>query len=517
MSMTIDRIIKSAEKSLKFGNLEAAKAELGVGLEAYPENPRLNALSERIDNQVRVSADQAQGLPPKIFKELEFLVTSYQWIILIKRCLELMPYMEGVSDLWNFLGVGQRERGFVELAEISFRRAIELNYSSHKAHSNLGNVLKDQGRFNEAIEAHNVSFELNPADPRPLNNLGNLFEFLGEFDKAHQIFSKAVELDPNFATAEYNLAGMELRQKNFVSGWRRRECRWKRVDEEQELPIETSKPLWNGSFVERLFVWAEQGVGDEIMFLSCLEQLKKQCKSLTISMTDRLIPLFEKQDNYGVRFISRSSALPDWEYDFHVPAQTALGLLRKNLKDFEQGKTPYLSANPENVRIIKSELQKVANGRPIIGLSWFSNNAKSGKQRSIRLEDLVAQIPEKAFLVNLQYGDMSQEIAELETTLGRGIATFGNIDNFAHLELFAALIQACDRVVSIDNSTVHFAGAMGINCDVLLPYSGDWRWGMPGIVSSYWYDSLRLHWQGEPNSWAEAFKSLKKELEPLNH
>jgi len=252
------------------------------------------------------------------------------------------------------------------------------------------------------------------------------------------------------------------------------------------------------------------------MFLSCLEQLKKQCRTLTISMTDRLIPLFDKQDNYGVRFISRSSALPDWEYDFQVPAQTALGLLRKKLKDFEQGKTPYLSANPENVQIIRSELQKVANGRPIIGLSWFSNNAKSGKQRSIRLKDLVAQIPETAFLLNLQYGDVSQDMAELEAALGRGIATFSNIDNFAHLELFAALIQACDRVVSIDNSTVHFAGAMGIKCDVLLPFSSDWRWGLPGDASSYWYDSLCLHWQDEPNNWATAFESLKKELSFIN-
>ena len=512
MSISIDRIIQKAEKSVKFGDFEAANAELGVGLKAFPENPRLNALAERIDKQNKIGNADAQALPPEVFKELEFLTNSYQWIILIKRCLELMPDMEEVSDLWNFLGVGQSARGFVELAEISFRRAIELNRRSYLAYSNLGNVLKDQGRFDEAIAAHNASSELNSNDPKPLNNLGTLFELVGDFDKAQQYFSKAVELDPNFATAEYNLAGMELRQKNFVSGWRRRECRWKRVDEEQEFPIETTKPVWDGSFVNRLFVWAEQGVGDEIMFLSCLEELKKHCKSLTISMTDRLIPLFDKQDNDSVRFIRRTSALPDWEYDFQAPAQTALGLLRKNLNDFEKGKTPYISANPNNVQIIRSELQKVANGRTIIGLSWFSSNAKSGKRRSIRLKDLVAQIPEEAFLVNLQYGDVSQDVAELESALGRGIATFGNIDNFVHLELFAALIEACDRVVSIDNSTVHLAGALGIKCDVLLPFSSDWRWGLPGDASSYWYDSLCLHWQDEPNCWAAAFKSLKKEL-----
>ena len=77
MSAAIDRVIKKAEKYAKFGDLEAANAELGAGLEAYPENPRLNALAERIDKRVGVSTGQAQGLPPEVFKELEFVVRKY--------------------------------------------------------------------------------------------------------------------------------------------------------------------------------------------------------------------------------------------------------------------------------------------------------------------------------------------------------------------------------------------------------------------------------------------------------
>lgn len=512
MSAAIDRVIKKAEKYAKFGDLEAANAELGVGLRAYPGNPRLNALAKQMQAQNGTHTCRPQTLPPEIFNELKFLTESFQWIILIKRCLDLLPDMEEVSDLWNFLGLGQRQRGFVELAEASLRRAVELDPTSPAAYSNLGNALKDRGKFDEAIEAHRTSFKLNPADPRPLNNLGTLFESLGDLDKAEQNFLKAVELDPDYATAEYNLAGVDLRRKNFKDGWRRRECRWRRVDAEQELPIETSKPLWNGAFVDRLYIWAEQGIGDEIMFLSCLSELKKQCNSLTISMSDRLIPLFETEQNAGVRFISRSVELPDWEYDFQAPSQTAIGLLRKQLSDFEQGKRPYLSGDLENVQKISSELQKFSNGRPIVGLSWFSKNEKSGRQRSVRLVDLVKNIPEEAFLVNLQYGDVAEDVAELETDLGRGIATFGNIDNYTQLPLFAALIQACDRVVSIDNSTVHFAGAIGKTCDVLLPFSSDWRWGLTGDPVSYWYDSLRLHWQSERDCWASAFQSLRNEF-----
>ena len=43
MSMIFDRIIKSDEKSVIFGDVEAAKAELKRSLKVYPENPRLKA------------------------------------------------------------------------------------------------------------------------------------------------------------------------------------------------------------------------------------------------------------------------------------------------------------------------------------------------------------------------------------------------------------------------------------------------------------------------------------------
>ena len=48
MSVSIDRIIKNAEKSIKFGDFHAATSACYEGLEAYPNNPRLQALAHRL-------------------------------------------------------------------------------------------------------------------------------------------------------------------------------------------------------------------------------------------------------------------------------------------------------------------------------------------------------------------------------------------------------------------------------------------------------------------------------------
>ena len=116
------------------------------------------------------------------------------------------------------------------------------------------------------------------------------------------------------------------------------------------------------------------------------------------------------------------------------------------------------------------------------------------------------------FLLNLQYGDVSKDIKDVKRYLNRDIAVFDNVDNWHDLDTFASLIAACDKVVSIDNSTVHFAGAVGKECHVLLPCGPDWRWGRHDDKFSYWYRSLFLHRQTKPNDWDEAIQSLQAVL-----
>ena len=170
-------------------------------------------------------------------------------------------------------------------------------------------MLKDLEKFDEAVEVQKKSIELKPTEPRTSNNLGTLLEDIGRFDEAEKYFAKAVELDGNYATAKYNLGGIKLRKKEFADGWAQREMRWWRDSPEQEPKLASTKPQWNGEPVDRLFVWSEQGVGDEIMFAGCYNELAKSCRQLTISVSGRLLPIMQRSFPKNIKFIDFSKLL----------------------------------------------------------------------------------------------------------------------------------------------------------------------------------------------------------------
>ena len=111
-------------------------------------------------------------------------------------------------------------------------------------------------------------------------------------------------------------------------------------------------------------------------------------------------------------------------------------------------------------------------------------------------------------LVNLQYGDVADEIAQLRKDHGIEVIEVPDIDNHDDIDGLAALIMACDKVVSIDNATVHLAGALGAKTKILLPFNNNWQWGTSGS-SSYWYDSVELYRQQSANDWKQVLEQLK--------
>jgi hypothetical protein len=182
-------------------------------------------------------------------------------------------------------------------------------------------------------------------------------------------------------------------------------------------------------------------------------------------------------------------------------------------------KTPYLSAD----RIRADEFRKILSPdgtRKICGLSWHSKAEETGARRSVNLMQFFSVIdPADYIFVNLQYGDVSEEIAELKASKGIDVISFSDVDNYHDIDGFAALVDACDVVVSIDNTTVHLAGALHKKTFVMLPHVPDWRW-MLDREDSPWYPSLRLFRQDSPSDWYSVFNkvgsALREALDEMN-
>jgi hypothetical protein len=148
--------------------------------------------------------------------------------------------------------------------------------------------------------------------------------------------------------------------------------------------------------------------------------------------------------------------------------------------------------------------------RPALGISWRSSNRESAARRSIDLvglcETVVRAMPEVCF-VNLQYGDTDDEVRAVQRQSGIDIWRAPQIDLTRDLDDVAALICACDAVLTIGNATAHLCGALGQRAAVLLPFAPSWRWMAEGRRTP-WYASLELFRKDTPaTAWEEVIAS----------
>jgi tetratricopeptide (TPR) repeat protein len=115
----------------------------------------------------------------------------------------------------NNLGAVLADEGRLEEALNHYSKALQLNASHPEIHNNLGNVLAKLGKFNEA-EAHYLkALQIEPEYAKAHNNLGNLLATQGRLAEATNHFSEALRLRPDYAEAHSNLGNVLASQGKF--------------------------------------------------------------------------------------------------------------------------------------------------------------------------------------------------------------------------------------------------------------------------------------------------------------
>jgi ADP-heptose:LPS heptosyltransferase len=260
----------------------------------------------------------------------------------------------------------------------------------------------------------------------------------------------------------------------------------------------------------RVLLVAEQGIGDQVMFASIIADLKAIAPDITCVCDSRLIRLFSASFD-DVKFLEPGAAhLVFSDFD-KVIAMGSLGrLLRPRVESFPG--TAFLRASAE-VRERWAARLGPRTKRLRVGLSWRGGVPATGMaQRSLDLRQLTPLLsrPDCEF-VSLQYGEPRAEVEAVSAELGVKIGLFpkAEIDDFEDL---AGVIEALDVVVSVQNSVVHLAGALGKDCLTLVPCNPEWRYGARAPTMP-WYRSVRIFRQVEFGAWSPVIRAVTRALD----
>ena len=283
--------------------------------------------------------------------------------------------------------------------------------------------------------------------------------------------TKAKELDPTNNYIRWNLSNSQLTEGLIDEGINNYETRflWEKFPSYKRT---FKKPVWhpNAPKDARILVWYEQGIGDQIRFLSAIKLFKKKFPNLIYESGQRTLNLITNSfDDIEVRKSTMNDDLTTTieDFDYHIPAATLffymVGQYSKELK--EQNTSifhPFLIADKLRKQYWKHKLHSQSS-KPKIGICWTS-----GKRDKIRdkhytsLEKWQELLNHNKFsFINLTYSIPMDELRS-KGAITQNFLDTEFLDQKDDLDGVAALISNLDYVVSASSSPSMFASALGI-------------------------------------------------------
>lgn len=293
-----------------------------------------------------------------------------------------------------------------------------------------------------------------------------------DLDKSVLLGEKALSLEPDNVQIRWNLALSQLRNGKIRDGINNYKCRFDWDDFPSPRRI-FNTPKWDETVPgdSRIMIWTEQGIGDELLFASALEDFKRVYPNLVVE-TQRKTNEVYKTSFPNIEFRETSYKLDLTteleDFDFQIPmGDVFLWYLEKNLDRLENGgsllKKGYLKPDLLRKEYWRSKL-KETSPRPKVGICWTSSVTKDNRAAEhTRLEQWKEMlIRSECDFVSLQY---NFDYEDLTTKYDIPKSTFidtGYLDQFDDLEGAVALISNLDLVITSGASPYILAGSLGI-------------------------------------------------------
>lgn len=429
------------------------------------------------------------------------------------------------------LAIALGEAGRVDDAIARYEAILRKDADNVAATLNLGNLLFNVGRPAAALAQFAALADRFPDSAvYELHRGIALYSLLRQAD-AGRSFRRAHRLAPH-CTASRKL-GLErvlgrisfyegvnyLLAGNLAAGWEGYEYRWAAKEPRPPEIEHLQAQLWDGKRdpARRVFVFREQGLGDEIMFASLFDEVIANSGHCVIQCSQRLGRIFarsfpraeihpaEETHDEWVRLSRRLN--PD---DHYVFAGSLPKLLRRSRAAFPR-RDAYLRADARGTAIWRERLSALGPGLKV-GFSWQGGTLTNGSRyRSLPLDALLPVLGIDGVVpISVQYTDCAAELARFEKTHGITVhhwpAAMNDFDQT--IDLLAAL----DLVISVQTTVVHAAGALGRDTWVLLPRAEtSWKWFGHGDECA-WYPSVTLLHQAERGDWHDVIARTARKL-----
>jgi tetratricopeptide (TPR) repeat protein len=450
-------------------------------------------------------ANHALGSALFMIEEFEMSIRAFD------REIEMNPtYADAYCDKAYALNELQRFQESIETASIS--KHLDPTYAD--PYNVIAESLNQMDKYDEAMENALKAIEMDRSKPNYFYSLGNIFLNKGNLQSALNSYITALEINPMYEEASFNKSLIHLRLLDFLMGWKLYEYRFTTYPKESRNKFIT-KNFFGKSIdsLGRIFIFKEQGIGDQILYASVFHEIDKKDNVIYIEVNEKLLPVFERSFK-NLMFVTDKHYINSNSFDSTFGIASLPHFFRSDINSFNIGRDSFLLSDKDKKNIFRQRLLADAPLNKICGLSWQSKNEKIGKYKNLDLINLKEVLKLQGItFVSLQYNPPLEELELFQSTHKVNIKNFNEVDLFNDIDSLCSLIDACDFVVTISNLNAHLAGALGKKTFLLAPFSRGRLWYWHEKMSrSLWYPSVEIYSQTETMDWSLPIHQMKEKI-----
>ena len=382
----------------------------------------------------------------------------------------------------------------------SLERALLLDTDNIKATCMLGICYMRSFNFDNAKEYIYKDLQLDDS-PETITNAIFYNSIINDETETLRLIDLFIKLHPNNNHAKTLKGFNYLKKMEFESGWNYYKYRDSKDMIVTHVRNNNQIIEWDmNSDVENLIIIADQGIGDEIMFLRILKLIN--CCKYTLCIDHRLAEIV-KNSFMDIKIVGKNEIYENINnlnsYSHYILLPDLCSKYIRNEDSLKKLQSSYLKVEGKLKSTLKEKI--IDESKVNIGLSWYTTNQNRFTANLNECEiNMLSEISNHN-LINLQYGNHQQTIKKNK------IKYLKEIDYTKDVNEIFRIIDACDLVVTIDNCIAHFSGSIGKKTFLLLPINSDWRW-FDNSKKTAWYNSITILKQDKNFSYASAIEDI---------